>query len=104
MTALLLTCATALPLSAQQVARLQVGLSQRAEVHHTPTQLVESSSSSHWQTGAAIGAVVGVAAAVFAVGAGGGGSFSLSEIFVLGGIGILMGGVPGALIGALFPK
>lgn len=78
-------------------------MSPRAEVRHTPTQLVESSNSSHWQTGAAIGAVVGVAAMVVAVGAGGGPA-SLSEILLLGGIGILLGGVPGALIGALFPK
>lgn len=61
-------------------------------------------SRSYWQTGAVIGAVVGVAVWFIAAGAGSEGSLSLSEVFVLGGIGILMGGVPGALIGALFPK
>lgn len=102
--ALTLICATALPLSAQQVGGLRVGLSHRAEVGAPQLQRAVSSSRSHWQTGALIGAVVGVAAAVYAVGAGGGGSLSPSEILVLGGIGILLGGVPGALIGALFPK
>ncbi|MBA2292965.1 MAG: hypothetical protein H0W15_10985 [Gemmatimonadales bacterium] len=51
-----------------------------------------------------IGAVVGAAFAVIAVGTVSDGSLSPSEILVLGGIGVLMGGVPGALIGALFPK
>lgn len=102
--ALALICTTALPLSAQQVGGLRVGLSQRAEVHAPQLQPAVSSSRSHWQTGAVIGAVVGAAVAVIAVGTVSDGLLSPSEILVLGGIGILMGGVPGALIGALFPK
>ncbi|MEO5826203.1 MAG: hypothetical protein ABIR59_09975 [Gemmatimonadales bacterium] len=102
--ALMLLSAAAVPLSAQQVGALRVGLSQGADVGAPKLQSVVPPSRSHWQTGAVIGAVVGVAAAIFAVGAGGGGSLSPSEILVLGGIGVLLGGVPGALIGALFPK
>ncbi len=78
-------------------------MSQRAEVG-APHVAPVAPSRSYWQTGAVIGAVLGIAFWVIAAGAGGDGSLSPSEILVLGGIGALMGGVPGALIGVLFPK
>ena len=94
-------CIASVPASAQQVARLRVGMSARLE----STTVIPSRAATHWKTGAVVGAALGVAAVIFAVGAGSdGGSASLSEIFVLGSIGILVGGVPGALIGGLFKK
>ncbi len=97
---LAIVCVTPTTATGQQISKLQVGITVRAQ----PATRSPSRAATHWQTGAVIGAVVGAAFAVIAVGTVSDGSLSPSEILVLGGIGVLMGGVPGALIGALFPK
>lgn len=110
---LAMTCVAPVVATAQQASKLQVGIAARPQ----PSTMSSSdaatqwktgaviAAATHWKTGAVIGSAVGLAAVVVAVGAGSdGGSASLSEIFVLGSIGILLGGVPGALIGGLFKK
>lgn len=92
------------PVSAQQASRAQVGHSQRLGPAIF-AKVTLHRRASHWKTGAVVGAALGLGVMALSVGAAGdGGSASISEVFVLGSMGILLGGVPGALIGGLFPK
>ena len=98
------TLAMADPASAQRVSGARVGLAQPPTAPVVATMAMHRRAS-YWKTGAIVGAVLGLGLVALSVGAAGdGGSTSAGEVFVLGSMGILLGGVPGALIGGLFPK
>jgi hypothetical protein len=59
---------------------------------------------SHWKTGFIIGTVVGATAAIIYAGGHGNDRLTVREGVLSIGLGALLGGVPGALIGGLFPK
>jgi hypothetical protein len=96
---------------AQSPTPLRVGLSNptsqtaapaprlRLEV---PRTRIEAAQRSHWRTGGIIGAGVGTVAGLLLTGLDG--EFTAGDAVFAVGIGALVGGIPGALIGSLFPK
>ena len=91
-------------LSAQRPEQLRAGLQapQVAAPARNPA-LTARADSSYWKTGFIVGSVVGTLLAAGVAGAYGADlDFRFVAISVAGGV--LIGGVPGALIGGLFPK
>jgi len=76
-------------------------------VSHDTSRLlsIRTESKSHWREGAIIGtALGGTVWALLSGTQGDDGSFTVRDAVVSLGLGALIGGVPGALIGGLFPK
>ncbi len=105
------TLGAASPVAAQAPTLLRAGLS-------NPTSPIASSAPgaqlegvrarltaarrSHWVTGGIIGAGVGTVAGLFLTGLNG--EFTAGDAVFAVGFGAVVGGIPGALIGSLFPK
>ncbi|HET9133469.1 MAG TPA: hypothetical protein VFN90_04125 [Gemmatimonadales bacterium] len=105
------TLGAASPVAAQSPTPVRVGLSNptsetaapaprlRLEVPRTG---IEAAQGSHWRTGGIIGAGVGAVAGLLLTGLNG--EFTAGDAVFAVGFGALVGGIPGALIGSLFPK
>lgn len=102
--AVLLFAISVAPLSAQRPEQLRVGI-QGARV--TDLQLnpavVPRADSTYWKTGFIFGSIVG-SLFIASVAGGFGADLDLRFVVVSAMGGMLIGGVPGALIGGLFPK
>jgi len=93
-------------LAAQYRDGLRVGIS-APTVSHDPRRLlpIRIESRNHWKEGFIIGtALGGTVWALLSGTQGDDGSFTVRDAVVSLGLGALLGGVPGALIGGLFPK
>lgn len=99
------TCsATVASLRAQRPEQLRVGVqAPQATTHDINPAAIARADSSHWKTGLIFGSIVGT---LFVAGVAGAYGAELSPRFVVVSVmgGVLIGGVPGALIGGLFPK
>lgn len=89
-------------LTAQGPGPLRLGFTSTAGVE-TPKgfQIVESKT--HWKTGLIVGSSIGVGLGLLALGGADGGP-SVSSVVLALTLGAFVGGVPGTLIGGLFPK
>jgi hypothetical protein len=91
-------------LPAQRPEQLRVGIQPvRDSLHNINPAVVVRADSSHWKAGFVFGSIVG---ALFVASVAGGYGAELTPRFVVVSVmgGVLIGGVPGALIGGLFPK
>ncbi|HET9065255.1 MAG TPA: hypothetical protein VFN22_05510 [Gemmatimonadales bacterium] len=98
-----------MPGHAQRAADLRVGMRSAPAVDDagsTWTHDLRVDSRSYWKPGFVVGTVVAAGGFLFVAAAHGedDSSFSLREIRLITGVGTLLGGVPGAIIGSLFPK
>lgn len=96
--------ATVASLPAQRPEQLRVGIQPvRDSLHNINPAVVVRADSSHWKAGFVFGSIVGT---LFVASVAGGYGAELTPRFVVVSVmgGVLIGGVPGALIGGLFPK
>lgn len=89
-------------LAAQGPGPLRLGFTNTAAVE-TPLDLRLVESKTHWRTGLIVGSSIGVGLGLLALGGADGGP-SISSVVLALTLGAFVGGVPGTLIGGLFPK
>lgn len=108
---LAVTLGAASPVAAQSPIPVRVGLSNPASpaASSAPGAQLEgvrarltAARKSHWVTGGLIGAGVGTVAGLLLTGLNG--KFTAGDAVFAVGFGAVVGGIPGALIGSLFPK
>ena len=94
------------PAIAQRFEQSRVGITEVSpQLEQLRPELLRPSGESHWMTGGIIGTVVGATAWTLIAGTQGDPyDFNPRNIGVSLVLGALIGGVPGALIGSMFPK
>ena len=89
-------------LTAQGPGPLRLGFTNTTAVE-SPKGLPLVESKTHWKTGLIVGSSIGVGLGLLALGGADGGP-SVSSVVLALTLGAFVGGVPGTLIGGLFPK